>query len=145
MAESLQHQALVLRIVSAISIALGDTVICLVDRSENPDSIPYMIGNFRPDVYAASVSITVVGEAKTAKDLEKPRTAHQLRAFLEYVQVHSSRHLVLAVHWTNAATAKSVLRNASSDWAAVRGRVHILDGIYPLNLSMEDVQGAPRT
>ena len=145
MAESLQHQALVSRIVSAISIALGDTVICLVDRPENPGEIPYMINKFRPDVFAENVSVTVIGEAKTAKDLERPRTARQLRAFLKYVEVHSSRHLVLAVHWTNAATAKSVLRNASSDWGTVRGRVHILDGIYPLNLTAEGAKGAPRS
>ena len=145
MAESRQHQMLVSRIVNAVSMALDDTVMCLVDTAANSDETPYMIGGFRPDVYATCASITVIGEAKTARDLESPRTARQLRAFLEYVVVHSSRHLVLAVHWANAATAKSVLRNAFSDWGAVHGRVHILDGIYPLNLSTEGAKGAPRS
>ena len=67
-------------------------------------------------------------------DVESPRTERQLRAFLEHVEAHLSRHLVLAVHWTTAAAAKSVLRNIASNWVAVRERVHVLDGVCPLTI-----------
>ena len=145
MAESLQHQRLVERIVNAVAEALNgyDEALCLVDGTPHSDGIPHMIGGFRPDVYATDTSIVIVGEAKTARDLESPRTEHQLQAFLKYVEAHTSRHLVLAVHWTAVATAKSVLRKTASNWGEVRRRVHILDGIYPLTIPGEESNSAP--
>lgn len=145
MAESSQHQHLVERIVKAVVGALHgyDEALCLVDGTTDSDGIPHMIGGFRPDVYAVGASIVIVGEAKTARDLESPRTGHQLRAFLKYVEAHTSRHLVLAVHWTNVATAKSVLRNTAPNWGTVRRRVHILDGMYPLTILGEESNSAP--
>ena len=145
MAESLQHQRLVERIVNAVAGALNgyDGALCLIDGAPHSDGIPHMIGGFRPDVYATDTSIVIVGEAKTARDLESPRTKRQLRAFLKYVEAHTSRHLVLAVHWTNVATAKSVLRNTAPNWGTVRRRVHILDGIYPLTIPGEESNSAP--
>lgn len=145
MAEGLQHQRLVERIVNAVVGALNgsEEMLCLVDGTVDSDGIPHLIGGFRPDVYATDTSIVIVGEAKTPRDLESPRTKHQLRAFLKYVEAHTSRHLVLAVHWTNVATAKSVLRNTSPNWGTVRRRVHILDGIYPLAIPGEESNSAP--
>lgn len=145
MAESLQHQRLVERIVNAVAGALNgyDEALCLVDGTTDSDGIPHKIGGFRPDVYATDASIVIVGEAKTARDLESPRTEHQLRAFLKYVEAHTSRHLVLAVHWTAVATAKSVLQNTAPNWGAVRKRVHILDGISLLTIPGEESNGAP--
>ena len=145
MSESLQHQRLVERIANALVGALNgyDKTLCLVDRATDSDGIPHRIGGFRPDVYATDASIVIVGEAKTARDLESPRTEHQLRAFLKYVEAHTSRHLVLAVHWTAVATAKSVLRHAAPNWSLVRRRVHILDGIYPLTIPGEESNSAP--
>ena len=145
MAESLQHQRLVERVVKAVAVTLSDCneAICLVDGTTDSDGIPRRIGGFRPDVYAADTSIVIVGEAKTAKDLESPRTEHQLRAFLKYVEAHTSRHLVLAVPWTAVTTAKSVLRHAAPNWSSVCSRVHILDGIYPLTIPEEESNSAP--
>ena len=103
-----------------------------MDGTLNQDGVPWKIGGFRPDVYATGASIVIVGEAKPSWDVESARTERQLRAFLAYVEAHPSRHLVLAVHWTTAVAAKSVLRNVASNWTAVRDRVHILDGVCPL-------------
>ena len=145
MAESLHHQRLVERIVNAVVRVLNgyDEALCLVDRATDSDEAPRRIGGFCPDVYATDASIVIVGEAKTVRDLESPRTEHQLRAFLKYVEAHTSRHLVLAVHWTAVATAKSVLRHAAPNWSSVRRRVHILDGIYPLTIPEEESHSAP--
>ena len=134
MAESSHHQGLVLRAAKAVRAALcgQGCFTCLVDGSTASDGYPPEIDGYRPDVYATSERIVVVGEAKPPWDLESRRSEHQLGAFLHYVEQEPCRHMVLAVHWSSSATAKSVLRSIAYDWPAVRGRVHILDGRYIL-------------
>lgn len=144
MAESLQHQRLVSRIVKAVSEVLNgcSEVMCFVDGTSNSDSLPRKIGEFRPDVYAISASMVIVGEAKPAQDVESLRTERQLRAFMEHVEAHPSRHLMLAVHWTTARAAKSVLRSVASNWDEIRERVYILDGVRPLIISGKKINSA---
>ena len=134
MAESSHHQGLVLRAAKAVRAALcgQDCFTCLVDGSTASDGYPPEIDGYRPDVYATSERIVVVGEAKPPWDVESRRSEHQLGAFLHYVEQEPCRYMVLAVHWSSSATAKSVLRSIAYDWPAVRGRVHILDGRYIL-------------
>ena len=144
MAESPQHQGLVSRIVKAVSEALTgcDEAMCFVDGTSNSGDVPRKISGFRPDVYATGSSVIIVGEAKPSWDVESPRTESQLRAFLEHVEAHPSRHLVLAVHWTTALAAKSVLRSVASNWDAVRERVYILDGVCPLIIPGKETNSA---
>lgn len=144
MPESVQHRTLVSRIVRAIADVFHgrDDVLCLVDGTPDSDEVPHMIGGYRPDVYAFAGRIVVVGEAKPTWDVESARTQRQLQAFMAHVEANSCRHLVLAVDWTTAVTARSVLRNAASDWSKVRGRVHLLDGVTRLSLPGEESTGA---
>lgn len=141
MAESSHHQGLVLRAAKAVRTALNGhgRFTCFVDGSAGSDGYPPKIDGYRPDLFAASESLIVVGEAKPPWDVESRRTEHQLGAFLRYVEQEPSRHLVFAVHWSSSATAKSVLKTVAHDWPSVRGRVHILDGRYILNFSGEKV------
>ena len=134
MAESSHHQGLVLRAAKAVRVALcgRDRFTCFVDGSTASDGFPPEIDGYRPDVYATTERIVVVGEAKPPWDVESRRSEHQLSAFLHFVEQEPCRHMVLAVHWSSSATAKSVLRSIAYDWPAVRGRVHILDGRYIL-------------
>ena len=134
MAESSHHQGLVLRAAEAVRTALcgQGRFMCFVDGSTASDGFPPEINGYRPDVYATSERIVVVGEAKPPWDVESRRSEHQLGAFLHYVELEPCRHMVLTVHWSSSATAKSVLKSIAYDWQAVRGRVHILDGRYIL-------------
>ena len=136
MAESSHHQGLVLRAAKAVRTALcgQGRFKCFVDGSTASDGFPPEIHGYRPDVYATSKCLVVVGEAKPPWDVESRRSEHQLGAFLHYVEQEPCRHMVLAVHWSSSATAKSVLRSIAYDWPAVRRRVHILDGRYTLTL-----------
>ena len=145
MAESFQHQILVKRIVKAVLsvIECCDEAICFADGVSDSDGSPFLIGGFRPDVYAVGDSIEIVGEAKPTWDVESLRTEGQLRSFLGYVEARSSRHLVLSVHWTSAKAAKCVLRNIASDWLAVRERIHILDGLTPFAIHRKELNSAP--
>ena len=136
MSESSHHKGLVSRAARAVRTALCEhgQFSCFVDGSPSSDGLPPEIDGYRPDVYATTQYIAVVGEAKPPWDVETRRSEHQLGAFLAYVEQEPWRHMVLAVHWTSSATAKSVLRSIAFDWRAVRGRVHILDGRYILTL-----------
>ena len=140
MAESPQHQRLVSRIVHAVSKVLEgyDEATCFVDGSEDSHGVPRQIGGFRPDVYATSASVVIVGEAKPPWDVESLRTERQLRAFLNYVEAHPTRHLVLSVHWTTAVAVKSILCTMASNWPVVRRRVHVLDGLCPLLINAKE-------
>lgn len=139
MAESSHHQGLVLRTAKAVRAALNGQgrFTCFVDGSAGSDGYPPEIDGYRPDVFATSETIIVVGEAKPPWDVESRRTERQLCAFLHYVEQEYCRHLVLAVHWSSSATARSVLRTIAHDWPSVRERVHILDGRYILNFPSE--------
>ena len=136
MAESSHHQGLVSRAVKAVRAALGghESLVCFADGSPVSDGFPPEIDGYRPDVYATTERIVVVGEAKPPWDVETTRSEHQLRAFLHFVEQEPCRHMVLAVHWSSSATAKSVLRSIAYDWPSVSGRVHVLDGRYILTL-----------
>ena len=134
MAESSHHQGLVSRAVKAVRAALcgHERVVCFADGALVSDGFPPEIDGYRPDVYATTERIVVVGEAKPPWDVESTRSEHQLGAFLHFVEQEPCRHMVLAVHWSSSATAKSVLRSIAHDWPSVRGRVHVLDGRYIL-------------
>ena len=113
MVESSHHQGLVIRAVEAVRSALreDERLVCLADGSSVSDGFPPEIDGYRPDVYATTERIVVVGEAKPPWDVESRRSEHQLGAFLSYVEKSHSRHMVLAVHWSTSATAKSVLKS----------------------------------
>ena len=136
MAESAHHKGLVSRTVKAVRVALRThgCFTCRVDGSPASDGLPPAIDGYRPDVFAVTERIIIIGEAKPPWDVESIRSEHQLRVFLHYVEEDPHRHMVLAVHWTTAATAKAVLRTIANDWSKVRDRVHILDGRYILSL-----------
>ena len=136
MVESSHHQGLVSRAAKAVRAALcgHGQFSCFVDGSPAFDGLPPAIDGYRPDVYATTKHIVVVGEAKPPWDVETRRSEYQFSAFLHYVEQEPSRHMVLAVHWTTSATARSVLRSVAYDWPGVSGRVHILDGQYILTL-----------
>lgn len=134
MAESDFHKGLVSRTARAVRAALygQGRFTCFVDGPVASDGLPPSVDGYRPDVYANSEHVVVVGEAKPPWDVETKRSEQQLGAFLHYVEREPCRHMVLAVHWSSCAVAKSVLRSIANDWIAVRSRVHILDGRYIL-------------
>ena len=134
MAESSHHRLLVARSVEAVRSALSghDHLVCFADGSNLSDGFPPEISGYRPDVYATTECIVVVGEAKPPWDVESRRSERQLGAFLAFVEENPCRHMVLSVHWSTSATAKSVLKSLAYDWISVRDRVHILDGQYVL-------------
>jgi hypothetical protein len=116
MGESLTHMRLVERLARWISDTyLGGSDRCL--RVDLPSCIagsrPPCIGPYVPDVYACEAAErgVIVGEAKTAQDLDSPHTHAQFAAFLEHCSLHPGSVLVIAVPWDCVRHAASILRS----------------------------------
>lgn len=76
------------------------------------DGSPQRIGGYVPDVLARDIpsTKTMVGEAKTQRDLETEHSREQIRAFVEYL-VHTPNGIfVLCVPAVATATAYSLLK-----------------------------------
>jgi hypothetical protein len=83
----------------------------LVDRpGTRADGKPPRVGRFTPDVWAQSKRRILLGEAKTAADLETAHSNQQLDAFLEHI-VYSppGSRLLLAVPSLMAPRAKIMI------------------------------------
>ncbi len=72
---------------------------------------PPAIGGYYPDVYLAPSreNPLIIGEAKTAKDLEKAHSMDQIASFLKYCSFHTDSLLILGVPWNMTRCARSLL------------------------------------
>lgn len=68
---------------------------------------PPNIGGNRPDVYVRDISSgrTVIGEAKTANDIDNQHTCDQLVSYFEYLLTQPDGELWMGVPWMSAGTA----------------------------------------
>ena len=115
MSESVRHMKLVQSLVVWVSQAYfqGDLGRILVDSAKGLlAGRPPMLGGYVPDVYAKRFAprSVVVGEAKTARDLENRHTRAQLVAFLKHCAEFPDSVLVLAVPWHMTRFAKALMR-----------------------------------
>jgi hypothetical protein len=134
MSESTTHARLVRAILEFIDrefsslsdIAVRDDASFSI-RGENPP----LIGGFVPDVYAATVptTMTIIGEAKTRRDLETERSIEQISAFLNYLSATKGGVFILSVPLVAAATARRILELSGRSLASPSTRVIVLDGL----------------
>jgi hypothetical protein len=73
---------------------------------------PPVIDGFIPDVYAILLGeeLIIIGEAKTAHDLETRHTKAQLEVFLRHCSNKGNAILVIAVPWNLVNSARSLIR-----------------------------------
>lgn len=134
MPESAAHAALVQAIVVwsqrefgiSAEIAVREDVVS-TGRGERPPRI----GGFVPDVYATDVPTTrtLIGEAKTQKDLETEHSRQQIEAFLHHLAHTPSGVFVLSVPLAAAATARRQVAELMRRVPPSGTRTVILDGI----------------
>lgn len=115
MAESEEHRALVglLRRTVCQRFEAYEGLCVYWDDSDTPHgSRPRAIDGFVPDLLAVSVPplFTVLGEAKSTRDLRTRRSHAQLRCFLRYLANSPAPKLILAVPPATAAYAQHLLR-----------------------------------
>lgn len=123
MGESEQHMSLV-RILDAWVRAQSsstDWVCVFADLPETPPrEKPPLVDGFRPDIWAEDIprTFTLLGEAKTASDLETEHSTNQLRAFLQFLSLQSAPHLVIATPLRARASARSLVAQLAREWSA---------------------------
>ena len=89
---------------------------------------PAPIEGFFPDVCAMCTppALTLIGEAKTAPDLESPRSYRQFLAFLRFLAARPKPTLVVATPWQATATAKNIVKQAQRESRTKRVKLRFL-------------------
>ena len=90
-----------------VSIILLDLPDC------DSNNKPFLINGFRPDVYAKASegTIIVIGEAKTARDLESKRSEKQIIALLDFCSKNPNSKFVLSVPWDIKRHAQNLIKD----------------------------------
>ena len=115
MSESASHVLLVEALANWVARECSDgsrTMICLDSASPLAVNRPPVVDGHVPDLYLDYCDLydVVVGEAKTAGDLETGRSERQLCAFLAYCATKERPLFLLAVPWHCVPTARGFLR-----------------------------------
>jgi hypothetical protein len=134
MAESERHIALVKSLVDCVTRDYfhGYHGGVLVDASWcNKHGKPPAIGDYVPDVYgeADDPKIIVLGEAKTAADVENRHTREQLTAFLLFCAMSDVSVLVLAVPWHMSRFVRQMVKRLAIQNRAEHVKCVVLDGL----------------
>ncbi len=115
MSESSIHIELVDKLVDWISKSYcgGDHGYILIESPDNPaGKRPQQVFGFVPDVMVINAPgyKCIIGEAKTANDIDNQHTIDQTRAFLRKCAEFEDSFLVFAVPWYRVGLARSVVR-----------------------------------
>jgi hypothetical protein len=114
MSESSRHMRLVSNIVNWIRVTRINEDLCIFIDGPNEIGLnkPPNIGGYQPDVFAKALArgaVTIIGEAKTAADLETNRSELQLMSYLSYLKTTPEPFLVISTGWVVQRTAKGLL------------------------------------
>lgn len=120
MSESADHVRLVDRIVIWLSERHRDKpTLCIFRDGDFVGSTarPPIVNHFVPDVFAEDTppTVTAIGEAKIAEDIESKRSQIQLRAFIEFLSIRPKPQLIVAVPPVALNTARRIVQLAQAE------------------------------
>jgi hypothetical protein len=139
MPESAAHARLVRAILEYIDGRFGSiSNIAVRDDSSSPvrGERPPLIRGYVPDVYAMDVptTVTVIGEAKTRHDLERPHSQAQISAFLNYLSA-TQGIFILSVPLNAGATARRIAKDCGRQLGAVSTKIVVLDELKATDIT----------
>jgi hypothetical protein len=130
MAESDLHRRFVAILYKWIvqTYLFGDEGSVFIDDG-TPGRRPPDIAGHVPDVYVppSGTRGMIVGEAETAKSLERGNTLLQIRTFMSACEVYEGSVLVIAVPWDRARLATAILRQCKAHGYGVHVQTHVLE------------------
>jgi len=133
MGESRAHARLVDAIVSWVRETCDqDPGVVLIDSGNVvAGTRPPAIGSYIPDVYVSRANgyAVIVGEAKTARDLERPHSQAQLAAYLGWCARHENSLLLVAVPWYVTRAARNMIGYLQRTTQTHRVQTIVLDQI----------------
>jgi hypothetical protein len=93
-----------------------DPIIYVDSLCSDIDMLPPLITGNRPDVLARDMisNYAIVGEAKTAEDIDNQHTLDQIASFIAFIGQCDKGELWLAVPWLNAGIGVRLCRRARS-------------------------------
>lgn len=119
MSEGVVHSLLVSALVQQIQERLGaaDLVVWADVPADGRYAATPAMGGLRPDVYARQkdTGTVILGEAKSARDIDTPHTRAQLRRFFEDLSPERDGLLWLAVPLSGSGPAIRVVRSVRID------------------------------
>jgi hypothetical protein len=133
MPESATHASLVQAVIMFAEREFG----AFVEIAVREDAVrpmrgerPPRIEGYTPDVHATDVPTTktIVGEAKTQRDLETDHSRRQIAAFLRHLSNTPGGVFVLAVPLAAGATARRLLAELNAPFVNATTRLVVLDG-----------------
>lgn len=132
MGESALHMLLTRFLVLWIAENLlgGDLAPILVDApDQSARDKPPLIYNFVPDVYVmrGPNNGVIVGEAKTAKDVDARHSIEQYKAFLRKCSESDDSYFILAVPWDMVRLARWILGRLKKEIGAEEVVTTVLD------------------
>ena len=104
----------------------------LIDLPSSPVTCkPPTINKYVPDLFVARTraGTTIVGEAKTASDLERRHSIDQITAFMTYCETHAPSLFVLAIPWYSVPLARSLIRYIRTKEGLVSIQVKIMENL----------------
>ncbi|MDP1664243.1 MAG: hypothetical protein Q8L79_03875 [Methylobacter sp.] len=131
MSESDHHRRLVqalAREISADAIWCNPPIVYCDIQNGIALDVPPIIGNNRPDVFARDLATAalIIGEAKTANDIDNQHTFDQLASFFDYLRSQQQGELWMGVPWLNAGTAIRVCAHMRKKTAAQHVPIRVL-------------------
>lgn len=89
-------------------------LLLLLDHDRYGRDRPHRCGGHCPDLFASDLPSTfqVIGEAKTAPDVERPHTQRQLAGFLDHLALTPAGFLYLCVPRFSLPRARAVVQRA---------------------------------
>ena len=132
MAESQHHIKLVDELASWISNTLlnGDNGLMLIDHPKSEMiGRPPKVGGYIPDIFVPrGINYNlIIGEAKTANDLEKSHSVKQIKEFILKCKEFENSIFILAVPWYLVPLARSIIRKIVVECNASSVEIKILE------------------
>jgi len=119
MPESYEHITIVKRVLAYVETeyAAVGTLRALTDLpGDKLPTRPPIIGGYIPDVFCTDTpaTMTVIGEAKTSKDLQTHRSLQQIATFYDHLAHAQGGHLAIGVQWPDEAFVINFLKRLRS-------------------------------
>lgn len=132
MGESALHIRLVILLADWISQSLlnGNSGIMLVDHpGASSKNKPSKVNNFVPDVLVPRTRDYnfIIGEAETARSLDKIHSREQMRAFLSKCQEYDISYFILAVPWDMVRLGEAIVKEQVREIGATRVVTNVLE------------------
>lgn len=119
MSESAEHQKLVNDILVCVKGMVGPDKSCFImsDLSDGRELSPQTTEGFRPDVFYQYADTMIIGEAKTADDVERLHSKQQYESYVKKCALFQGKaYLIVAAPWASCASLNNILSKIKKNY-----------------------------